>query len=186
MDDDFEIMNQFADLYLYHNQIAQKISNEQAEVNVLAWTTTPRTLPSNMFLAVGNHIHYMLVFDTTEKEYYIIAENLIKHYYKKDDEYILINIIQGKELVGCTYEPLFQHINQSKIDQKYKDQFFKIIAGEFVSTEDGTGIVHIAPAFGMDDYNAVAQFLPRDDSKNRLFLPVNEYGEFTDEVPERK
>ncbi len=47
-------------------------------------------------------------------------------------------------------------------------------------------MVHIAPAFGVEDYNAVAQFLPRDDSKNRLFLPVNEYGEFTDEVPERK
>jgi len=89
-------------------------------------------------------------------------------------------------MMGLKYEPLFQHINKSKIDKKYKEQFFKIIAGEFVSTEDGTGIVHIAPAFGMEDYNAVAQFLPRDDSKNWLFLPVNDYGEFTDEVPERK
>ncbi len=89
-------------------------------------------------------------------------------------------------MVGLKYEPLFQHIKQSKIDTKYKEQFFKIISGEFVSTEDGTGIVHIAPAFGMDDYNVVAQFLPRDDSKNWLFLPVNDYGEFTDEVPERK
>ncbi|MEI8008388.1 MAG: hypothetical protein WCI00_02920 [bacterium] len=89
-------------------------------------------------------------------------------------------------MMGLKYEPLFQHINKSKIDTKYKEQFFKIIAGEFVSTEDGTGIVHIAPAFGMDDYNVVAQFLPRDDSKNRLFLPVSDYGEFTDEVPERK
>lgn len=186
VDDDFEIMNQFADLYIYHNQIAQKINDEQADVNVLAWTTTPRTLPSNMFLAVGKHIHYMIVFDKESKEYYIIAENLIKQYYKDANEYILINIVQGETLVWCTYEPLFQHINKSKIDDKYKQQFFKIIAGEFVSTEDGTGIVHIAPAFGADDYNAVAQFLPRDESKNWLFLPVNDYGEFTDEVPERK
>ena len=89
-------------------------------------------------------------------------------------------------MVGLTYEPLFPYINQSKIASKYKEQFFKIIAGEFVSTEDGTGIVHIAPAFGVEDYNAVAQFLPRDDSKNWLFLPVNDYGEFTDEVPEWK
>ena len=89
-------------------------------------------------------------------------------------------------MVGLAYEPLFQHINKSKIDKKYKEQFFKIVSAEFVSTEDGTGIVHIAPAFGMEDYNVVAGFLPRDDSKNRLFLPVNEYGEFTDEVPERK
>ena len=89
-------------------------------------------------------------------------------------------------MVGLKYEPLFQYINKSKIASTYKEQFFKIITGEFVSTEDGTGIVHIAPAFGVEDYNAVAQFLPRDDSKNWLFLPVNDYGEFTDEVPEWK
>jgi len=190
VDDDFEIMNQFYDLYIYQKQIAQQVTEfqwpEKADMNVLAWTTTPWTLPSNMFLAVGNHIHYLIVFDKNAKEYYVIAENLMKQYYKDDNEYILINIIQGETLVGRTYEPLFQHINTSKIDKKYKEQFFKIIAGEFVSTEEGTGIVHIAPAFGMDDYNIVAEFLPRDDSKNRLFLPVNEYGEFTDEVPERK
>ncbi|MEI6119375.1 MAG: hypothetical protein WCP92_09640 [bacterium] len=50
-------------------------------------------------------------------------------------------------MTGLKYEPLFQHINKSKIANKYKEQFFKIIPGEFVSTEDGTGIVHIAPAF---------------------------------------
>ena len=155
-------------------------------MNALAWTTTPWTLPSNMFLAVGKHIHYLIVFDKNAKEYYVIAENLMKQYYKDDTEYILINIIQGETLVGRKYEPLFQHINKSKIANTYKEQYFKIIAGEFVSTEDGTGIVHIAPAFGVEDYNAVAQFLPRDDSKNRLFLPVNDYGEFTDEVPEWK
>ena len=87
---------------------------------------------------------------------------------------------------GISYEPLFPYIHQSAIAQNYKDQFFKIIAGEFVSTEDGTGIVHIAPGFGMEDFDAVAQFLPRDDSKNWLFMPVNEYGEFTDEVPDYK
>jgi isoleucyl-tRNA synthetase len=139
-----------------------------------------------MFLAVGKHIHYITVFDKSTKEYYIIAENLIKKFYKTPDEYILINIIQGEDLIGITYEPLFQHINNSKIEDIYKKQFFKIIPGEFVSTEDGTGIVHIAPSFGMDDFEAVAQILPREKSKERLFLPVDEYGEFTDEVPERK
>jgi isoleucyl-tRNA synthetase len=53
--------------------------------------------------------------------------------------------MQGEDLVGITYEPLFPFINQSSIEQKYKDQFFKVIAADFVSTEDGTGIVHIAP-----------------------------------------
>ena len=185
VDDDFEIMNQFYDLYLYHNRIFEKTSSD-APMSVLAWTTTPRTLPSNMFLAIGKHIRYAIVYDLPAKEYFVIAENLLKQYYRNTEEYILINIIQGEAMLRLKYEPLFQHINKSKIDKKYTEQFFKIIAGEFVSTEDGTGIVHIAPAFGMDDYNAVAQFLPRDDSKNWLFLPVNDYGEFTDEVPERK
>jgi isoleucyl-tRNA synthetase len=139
-----------------------------------------------MFLAVGKHIHYYMVFDKSAKEYFIIAENLVKQYYKNSDEYILINIMQWEDLVGITYEPLFPFINQSTIEQKYKDQFFKVIAADFVSTEDGTGIVHIAPGFGMDDFDAVAQFLPRDDSKSWLFMPVNEYGEFTDEVPDWK
>ncbi|MEI6773533.1 MAG: class I tRNA ligase family protein [bacterium] len=184
-------MKNFYDIYNYVkniNKVVSEISNDidNTPINVLAWTTTPRTLPSNMFLAVGKNIRYIVVFDKSTKEYYIMAENLIKQYYKHTDEYILINIIPGESLVGLGYEPIFQHINKSKIDDKYKQQFFKIIAGEFVSTEDGTGIVHIAPAFGMDDYNVVAEFLPRDDSKNWLFLPVNEYGEFTDEVPERK
>jgi isoleucyl-tRNA synthetase len=190
VDDDFEIMNQFYDLYIYQKNIAQQVTEiqwkENADMNVLAWTTTPWTLPSNMFLAVGKHIHYYIVFDKNSKEYYIIAENLMKQYYKDDTEYILINIIQWEILVGRTYEPLFQHINNSKIEKKYKEQFFKIIPGEFVSTEDGTGIVHIAPAFGGEDFNAVAQFMPREFAKDRLFLPVNDYGEFTDEVPERK
>jgi isoleucyl-tRNA synthetase len=186
IDDDFEIMNQFYDLYVYHHQIAQQVNDEKADVNVLAWTTTPRTLPSNMFLAVGKHIHYLMVFDKSSKEYYVLAENLVKQYYKEADEYILINILQGENLVGLTYEPLFPFITQSKIDAKYKEQFFKIIPGEFVSTEDGTGIVHMAPGFGMEDFDAVAQILPREDSKNRLFMPVNDYGEFTDEVPDRK
>ena len=159
---------------------------QKADVNILAWTTTPRTLPSNMFLAVGRHIHYAMVYDKNSKEYYVIAEALLKQYYKNPEEYLLINIIQWSDLEGISYEPLFPYIHQSAIAQNYKDQFFKIIAGEFVSTEDGTGIVHIAPGFGMEDFDAVAQFLPRDDSKNWLFMPVNEYGEFTDEVPDYK
>ncbi len=185
VDDDMEIMSQFYDLYLYEKKIYEH-TDPAAKLSVLAWTTTPRTLPSNMFLAIGNHIRYSVVYDTGVKEYFVIAENLLKSYYRNPEEYILIKTIQGEGLLGLKYEPLFQHINSSKIDQKYKDQFFKIIPGEFVSTEDGTGIVHIAPAFGMEDFNAVAQFLPREFAKDRLFLPVNEYGEFTDEVPERK
>lgn len=184
IDDDHEIIDQFYDLYMYHKEITNKI--EDGPVSVLAWTTTPWTLPSNMFAAVGKHIHYVMVFDPSAKEYFIMAENLLKQYYREANEYVLVDIFKGEDLVGLKYEPLFQYINKSKIDQKYKDQFFKIIAGEFVSTEDGTGIVHIAPSFGVEDFDAVAKFLPREEAKKWLFLPINEYGEFTEEVPEWK
>ena len=189
IDDDNELISRFLSFYTIHTVLPQTATYEEmktADVNILAWTTTPRTLPSNMFLAVGKHIRYYMVFDKWSKEYYILAENLVKQYYKNPDEYILINIMQWEDLVWISYEALFPFIKQSSIEQKYKDQFFRVIAADFVSTEDGTGIVHIAPWFGMDDFDAVAQFLPREYSKDWLFMPVNEYGEFTDEVADRK
>lgn len=93
VDDDVEIMNQFYDLYLYHNKIFEK-ADPKAPFSVLAWTTTPWTLPSNMFLAIGKHIHYTTVYDPDAKEYFVIAENLLKQYYKKTEDYIVINTIQ--------------------------------------------------------------------------------------------
>lgn len=182
IDDVSEIMNQFPDLYAYYNQIPQQISDANADINILAWTTTPWTLPSNMFLAVGKEILYYMVYDKSSKEYYIIAQNLIKQYYKDPKEYILVKIMKWSDLEWIKYEPLFLYINQSNIDQKYKDQFFQVITGEFVSTEDGTWIVHIAPGFWMEDFEAVANILPREDSKNWLFMPVNDFGEFTEQV----
>ncbi len=125
-----------------------------------------------------------MLFDKSSKEYYILAEALLKQYYKSDEEYLIVNSFKGEHLLGRTYEPILPYIMQSKLPDTYKQQFFKIIPGEFVSTEDGTGIVHIAPSFGMEDFEAVAAFLPREDAKDWLFLPVGEYGEFTDEVPD--
>ncbi|MEI6673377.1 MAG: hypothetical protein WCL02_09055 [bacterium] len=86
-------MNQFYDLYLYQKRIFEQ-TDPKAPFSVLAWTTTPWTLPSNMFLAIGKHIHYSTVYDIEAKEYFVIAENLIKQYYRDSKEYILINIIQ--------------------------------------------------------------------------------------------
>ncbi|MEI6119376.1 MAG: hypothetical protein WCP92_09645 [bacterium] len=93
IDDDMEIMSQFYDLYLYQKRIFEK-TDPDAQFSALAWTTTPRTLPSNMFLAVGKHIHYTTVYDIGAKEYFVIAENLLKQYYRSPEEYILINTIQ--------------------------------------------------------------------------------------------
>lgn len=187
IDDEYEITHQFYDLYVYHNKIAQEISTLQADwdatVNVLAWTTTPWTLPGNSFLAVGKHIEYVMVFDKNSKEYYIIAQALLKQYYKSPEEYLIVNIFKWEHIIWLSYEPILPYIKKALPDN-YRDQFCKVIAADFVSTEDGTGIVHIAPSFGIEDFEAVAAFLPREDAKNWLFLPLNDYAEFTDQVPE--
>jgi isoleucyl-tRNA synthetase len=93
IDDDFEIMNQFYDLYLYHKRVFEK-TDPSAPMSALARTTTPWTLPSNMFLAIGKHIRYSIVYDPSVKEYFVIAENLLKQYYRNPEEYVLINVIQ--------------------------------------------------------------------------------------------
>jgi isoleucyl-tRNA synthetase len=92
-------MNNFYDVYNYVKNINKQVSSlntdvDNCSVNVLAWTTTPWTLPSNMFLAVGKDIKYYMVYDKNSNEYYILAENLIKQYYKDSNEYILIKILK--------------------------------------------------------------------------------------------
>ncbi len=187
IDDADEIMNQFYDLYIYHKQIANQISDlqwqEKSIVSALAWTTTPWTLPGNSFLAVGKDLEYSMVFDKHSKEYFIIATALLKQYYKSEDEYLLLRKFKWESIVWTKYQAILPYI-QEFLPEKYKKEFCKIILWDFVSTEDGTGIVHIAPSFGAEDFEAVANFLPREDSKNRLFLPVDEYWEFTEQVAE--
>ncbi|MCK9467032.1 MAG: class I tRNA ligase family protein [Candidatus Absconditabacterales bacterium] len=185
IDDVEEIINQFYDLYTYKNNFAGQVKADK-DINILAWTTTPWTLPSNSFLAVGAQISYVLVFDKPSQEYYVIAEKLLSKYYKDKNEYLLINKFSGEDMIGIFYKPLFEYINQSDISDEYKKQYFQIIGGDYVSTEDGTGIVHIAPSFGQEDFEVVANIFPRENAKDWLFLPVNDYGEFTDEVDDYK
>jgi broad specificity phosphatase PhoE len=191
MEDTEELMFQFWNIYTYIKEIPQKISADQSSDNLLAKssgifllarTTTPRTLPSNMFLATGENIDYTMVYDFASKEYYILATNLIKKYYKNPEDYLPIRTFKGKELQGLHYTPLFDYITKSEIKQEYKNQFFQVLNADFVSTEDGTGIVHIAPTFGEEDFGAVAKLLGAKNALEWLFMPVNEYGEFDEQI----
>ena len=135
-------------------------------VYVLAWTTTPWTLPSNTALCVGPKIDYVAVKGanpyTGEKAVYIIAEARLSAYFKPekdaDDNEKQLEIVwrgKGSELIGIHYQQLMPwvkpcEIADDKIIVKDKDAF-RIIPGDYVTTEDGTGIVHIAPTFGADD-----------------------------------
>lgn len=115
------------------------------DVFVLAWTTTPWTLPGNVALAVGGSIKYCVLSIKEMDGLYIIAKDRIKDV-AKNKEYKIKKEFTGRDLVGLEYEPLFPYF-------KNTENAFRIVAGDFVSTEDGTGVVHIAPAFGEDDYS---------------------------------
>ncbi|GMO59803.1 MAG: isoleucine--tRNA ligase [Treponemataceae bacterium] len=129
----------------------------EADTHFLAWTTTPWTLPSNLGLTVGPDIDYVKIRDGNEC--YILAESRLGAYYPaksdksksesdKSSEYSVIWKKKGAELAGMTYEPLFPYFAELA-----QSGAFQVRLGDFVSTEDGTGIVHTAPGFGEDDYN---------------------------------
>lgn len=135
----------------------------------LAWTTTPWTLPSNLALAVGRDIQYACV----EKDgaILIVAEDLM-HKYENEVGSHVVAIIDGLSLVGLKYEPLLPYF----ADHPHA---FKVLAGDFVTTEDGTGIVHIAPGFGEDD-QALCRAHNIDtvcpvDSAGKFIFPVQDY-----------
>jgi isoleucyl-tRNA synthetase len=112
---------------------------------VLAWTTTPWTLPSNLALCAGPDVDYVMLRDGEER--YIMAEARVPAYYKDASEYEILWRKKGSELEGLEYEALFPYFERHR-----ELGAFRLRLGDFVSTEDGTGIVHIAPGFGEDDY----------------------------------
>ena len=131
----------------------------------LVWTTTPWTLPANLAIAVNPEIDYVYIKDG--EEIFILAKELVKNYFENPK---IIKTVKGKQLLGLRYEPLMPY---------FKDkEAFVVIGGDFVTTEDGTGLVHMAPAFGEVDYEAIkANKLP-------FVNPVDRNGKFTHEVPD--
>ena len=118
---------------------------DQKNTFILAWTTTPWTLPGNVALAVGKDVDYIKI--QIGENYYILAEKRVEII---KDEYQIVKKIKGKDLIGLEYEPLFDCFSKQK-NIENKENGWKVYDGEFVSIEEGTGVVHIAPAFGEDD-----------------------------------
>ncbi|MBP3608009.1 MAG: isoleucine--tRNA ligase [Treponema sp.] len=117
----------------------------------LAWTTTPWTLPSNEGLCMGPEIEYVKILDKQSGDYYILAESRLAAYYKNPEDYQIIYKKLGKDFIGTKYEPLFPYFADLAINEDGSDGAFRMFNADYVSTEDGTGIVHIAPSFGEDD-----------------------------------
>lgn len=112
---------------------------------MLAWTTTPWTLPGNLFLTVHPAVDYVNI--SSEGSTYIVAKDLAEKVFGDKVYEVTGKPFKGKKLIGQRYEPLFPYFAQ-----QYAKNAFRIVAGDFVTTTDGTGIVHIAPGFGEDDF----------------------------------
>ncbi|MCK5449605.1 isoleucine--tRNA ligase [Candidatus Pacearchaeota archaeon] len=147
-----------------------KLENED-NTYAIAWTTTPWTLPSNLALAINPKLTYAYVQDKSDNNTYLLAKELIPSFYKSEDEYTITKEVKGKELVGKKYEPLFSYF-------KDNPNSFQFLLGDFVTAKEGTGIVHIAPAFGEDDNIISKKYnIP-------IVQPVDENGKFTKEIKE--
>lgn len=112
----------------------------------LAWTTTPWTLPGNLALAIGNEIDYAIIESLGKK--YVLAKDKVNYFFE-GKEHKIKKIIKGSDLVGIKYEPIFDLEN---LEIKENNKTFKIYHADFIKTDEGTGIVHIAPNFGEDDF----------------------------------
>ncbi|MHB8904179.1 MAG: isoleucine--tRNA ligase, partial [Patescibacteria group bacterium] len=122
---------------------------DEPKTYVLAWTTTPWTLIGNVALAVGEEIMYVKVKLEEDENLYILAKERLTDVLK-DKKYKIIDMLPGSELVGESYQPLFDYYS-SDLKLANHDNGWKVYAADFVTTTDGTGVVHIAPAFGEDD-----------------------------------
>lgn len=149
---------------------------------LLAWTTTPWTLPSHLGLAVHPDFEYVKIADEKSGKTYILLEKLLTTLYKdpKKAKYTITGRVKGKDMLGWQYEPLFDYFYES-----FKDVAFRVLNGTYVTADSGTGIVHQAPAFGEDDYN-VALSAGIISEKRPPPDPVNDTGHFTDVVRDFK
>ena len=174
----FRIRHDSASDFLFHGN--------SGDVFVLAWTTTPWTLPSNTALVVGEKIKYVQVNTFNQYTYapvcVVLAKDLLGRYfneknqelklqdYKPGDRAIPFEIVRefaGKQLVGIRYEQLMPYVQPLYNDERA----FQVVSGDFVTTEDGTGVVHSSPTFGADDFRIARQYgIPpltvRDDAGN--------------------
>jgi len=165
----FEVNDGYKDVQSPSVTVAFPLVNDPS-TKLLVWTTTPWTLPSNVVCAVGAKITYLKIKENDS--IYIIAKDRVSAYYKDPAQYTVIEELTGKDLDGLHYVPMFKYFSGES------DKFFTVTTADFVSTEDGTGIVHIAPAFGEDDFAVGAKL------KLPIICPVDEEGKFTTEIPE--
>ncbi|KAM3446386.1 hypothetical protein MY3296_009719 [Beauveria thailandica] len=151
---------------------------DDPNVNLLAWTTTPWTLPSHTGLAAHPDFEYIKIQDGKSGKIYVLLEKLLTTLYKdpKKADFKIIEKMKGKDMLGWRYEPLFDYFYE-----EFKDRGFRVLNATYVTADSGVGIVHQAPAYGEDDYNIaleagiISEKRPPPD-------PINDTAHFTDRV----
>ncbi|KAH8773476.1 tRNA synthetases class I-domain-containing protein [Diaporthe sp. PMI_573] len=123
---------------------------EDPKTKLLAWTTTPWTLPTNLGLCVHPDFEYVKIADEKSGDNYILLEKLLTTLYKdpKKAKFKIIEKVKGRDMLGWKYQPLFDYYYE-----EFKDVAFRVLNGTYVTDDSGTGIVHQAPAFGEDDFS---------------------------------
>ncbi|EEQ84226.1 isoleucyl-tRNA synthetase [Blastomyces dermatitidis ER-3] len=151
---------------------------DDPQTNLLAWTTTPWTLPSHTSLAAHPDFEYVKIHDAASGNNYILIESLLRTLYKdpKKAKYKVLERFKGSTMKGWRYQPLFDYFYEG-----FKDVGFRVVTATYVTAEDGVGLVHQAPAFGEEDYNVAVENGVISDTRLPP-NPVDERGCFTSEV----
>ena len=189
-----------------HPLMSVLFEKENEDTAILAWTTTPWTLPSNCALAVGENINYVKISTfnpyTFEPVSVVLAKDLVSKYFKAENEngdfaayaslptgesrkgapWVIKANFKGADLLGLRYHQLMPYVTNADLEKNA----FRVIPADFVTTEDGTGIVHTASVFGADDFrackeNGVPSVMVKDETGKEVPL-VNKQGKFVDEV----
>lgn len=148
--------------------IVFKVKGEE-NLYLTAWTTTPWTLPSNLALAVKPEIDYVHIKLNSDGRVLIMAAARVGAYFKEGD-YEIVKSLKGSDLIGLRYEPLFDYFKDAE------PEYHQVIKADYVTTEDGTGIVHQAPAYGQEDFDACRPY------KIKVANPIDDLGKFTETV----
>uniref|UniRef100_A0A914IBR5 isoleucine--tRNA ligase n=1 Tax=Globodera rostochiensis TaxID=31243 RepID=A0A914IBR5_GLORO len=150
--------------------------------SLVAWTTTPWTLPSNLALCVHPDFDYLVVSDKQNGKEVVILKERLSELYKTPDSYTLIGEVKGRDLEGLEYTPPFPYFAHLKNEGR---KVFRVVTNNYVKTDAGTGIVHQSPYFGEDDFKTCLEHgvISKD---SEMVCPVDDSGCFTDEVTDFK
>ena len=159
--------------------VIAKLKLDNSDASLLIWTTTPWTLPANMAVGVNTEIEYSKV-ENKEGEILIAATNLLEKLFKDTENYKVLETFQGSSLVGKKYKPLFSYAKENLEPREENKKMHEIIAADFVTDSDGTGLVHLAPAFGEDDYEVCKA------NDIAFYINVDKDGKYEEHVQEYK